>query len=135
MRSLISNAPYTVLNDFRVERPPQIIPKLIKNWFQNGTWGLYAKSDFENPLYSLKGFWGRGATPNWSKIDWKSVQKLIGLTSRVYMRSLISNTPYTVLRLMIRGMRLYQRDVPWTKGCALSALTEGRALQKNVIGA
>ena len=64
VQSLISNTPYTVLKDFGVERPPQIGPKLIKNRFQNGTWGLYAKSDFENPLYSLKGFWGRGATPN-----------------------------------------------------------------------
>ena len=41
--------------------------------------------------------------------------KLIRIGSKtilgVYALSLISNTPYTVLRLMIRGMRLYQRDV------------------------
>ena len=42
--------------------------------------------------------------------------KLIRIDSKtilgIFALSLISDTAYTVLRLMIRGMRLYQRDVP-----------------------
>ena len=94
-QSLVSNTPYTVLEDFGVQVPPQIDPKSTKNRFRNGS----ASNEIKVGGFDAQKWFRHRLTDRWRCalgpfLDHfgatfgclKSVRKLIGSTSRVYMR-------------------------------------------------